>query len=223
MDGNGRWAQARGLPRVAGHRAGTENLRQVLRAAVEFGIEVLTIYAFSTENWTRPKAEVNALMSILARAIRSETEALHQNGVRIRQIGRSEGVPRGLLEQIRHAEELTQANQRLILNVAFNYGGRSEIVDAVRAIVAEGLPTEQIDEQTIQSHLSTAGQPDADLVIRTGGDQRTSNFLLWQTAYAELYFTPTYWPDFGREQLHAALTEYGQRQRRFGGLPETSS
>jgi undecaprenyl diphosphate synthase len=219
MDGNGRWAQARGLPRAAGHRAGTENLRRIIRAAAEFGIATLTIYAFSTENWTRPRAEVEALMRILAGALRDELDELDRGGVRIRHIGRREGVPGALMRAIDAAVARTAPNTRLTLNVAFNYGGRAEIVDAVKKIIAEGLPAEAVDEAVLAAHLTTGGQPDPDLLIRTGGDMRVSNFMIWQVAYAEFYSTPIYWPDFGREQLHEALTVFAGRQRRFGGLP----
>ncbi len=218
MDGNGRWARSRGLPRVAGHRAGTENLRRIVRAAVELGIKVLTIYAFSTENWERPQHEVRALMGLVEHVIDNEIDELNENGVRIRHIGRVQGLSPRLLDKIRHAQELTKQNSRLVLNVALNYGGRAEIVDAVREIVAEGLPPEQIDESTISRHLWTAGLRDPDLVIRTGGEMRLSNFLVWQSAYAEFYSTPTFWPDFDRNELHKALLVYQQRDRRFGRL-----
>ncbi|MCD6520383.1 MAG: isoprenyl transferase [Anaerolineae bacterium] len=219
MDGNGRWARARGVPRVAGHRAGARNLRRVLRDVIELGIKVLTVYAFSTENWRRPEREVRALLSLFGRMIDNELDELKRNGVRIRHVGRTERLSPQLVKKIRYAEQVTQENDRLILNVAFNYGGRAELVDAVRRIVAEGLAPEQIDEQTIAEHLYTAGMPDPDLIIRTGGEMRLSNFLLWQGAYAEFYVTPTFWPDFDREELLKALLDYQNRQRRFGGLP----
>lgn len=218
MDGNGRWAAARGLPRSAGHKAGTENLRRVVEATVEFGVPILTLYAFSTENWKRPRQEVDALMSLMSAALRDELGALHQNGVRIRHLGRREGVPAPLLAGIRHAEELTRNNERLQLNVAFNYGGRAEIVDAVRSLVRRGVPAQAIDEQAISDALTTAGLPDVDLVIRTAGEMRLSNFLIWQAAYAEYYSTPVYWPDFDREELLKALIAFANRQRRYGGL-----
>jgi len=220
MDGNGRWARQRGLPRQAGHQAGTESLRRLLPAAVEFGINVLTLYAFSTENWSRPRVEVRALLSLMERVIDSELDALHRDGVQIRHLGRAEGVEPRLLDRIRRAEELTAANTRLILNVAFNYGGRAEIVDAVRQIVTEGLTPDQITEDTISNHLGTAGLPDPDLVIRTGGDLRLSNFMIWQAIYAEFYCTPTYWPDFDRDELYRALQAFQERERRFGGVDE---
>ncbi len=216
MDGNGRWAQKRGLPRLAGHRAGTENLRRILRAAVEFGVRILTIYAFSTENWGRPQDEVEGLLDIMERMIDRELPELHREGVQIRHIGRTERVPERLLTKIRQALELTRNNQRLILNVAFNYGGRAEIVDAVRGIVRDGIPPEQVDEALIARYLYTADLPDPDLIIRTSGEMRVSNFLIWQGAYAEYYVTPVYWPDFDKDEFYKALAEYARRERRFG-------
>ncbi len=218
MDGNGRWATARGLPRLHGHRAGTDNVREVLEASVEFGIQYLTIYAFSTENWTRPPDEVNGLFQIMAEVIRDETADLHRNGVCVRHIGRSEGLPEDLLEAIQEATALTRANRRIILNVAFNYGGRAEVVDAVRRIIRDGIPAESVTEDLVSRYLYTEGQPDPDLIIRTAGEMRLSNFLIWQAAYAEYYSTSTYWPDFGREELRRALAAYAQRQRKFGSL-----
>ncbi len=216
MDGNGRWAQKRGLPRLAGHRAGTENLRRILRAAVEFGVRILTIYAFSTENWGRPQDEVEGLLDIMERMIDRELPELHREGVQIRHIGRTERVPERLLTKIRQALELTRNNQRLILNVAFNYGGRAEIVDAVRGIIRDGIPPEQVDEALIARYLYTADLPDPDLIIRTSGEMRVSNFLIWQGAYAEYYVTPVYWPDFDKDEFYKALAEYARRERRFG-------
>ena len=216
MDGNGRWARQRNLPRLAGHRAGTENLRRVIRACVEFGVRYLTIYAFSTENWARPREEVEGLMEIMREFIDKELDELDAEGVQIRHVGKLEGVRPELQAKIREAIERTRDNQRLVLNVAFNYGGRDEIVRAVRRIVQEGIPAEEITEETIANRLYTAGIPDPDLVIRTSGEIRTSNFLLWQTAYAEWYFTPVFWPDFGRENLLEAIADYNRRERRFG-------
>ncbi len=220
MDGNGRWAQARGLPRLAGHQAGTENLRRILRATVEFGVRILTIYAFSTENWERPREEVEGLMDIMERMIDRELPELHREGVQIRHIGRLDRVPERLKEKIRYALDLTRDNQRLILNVAFNYGGRAEIVDAVRRIIQDGIPAEQVDEALIARYLYTAGLPDPDLIIRTSGEMRVSNFLIWQGAYAEYYVTPVYWPDFDKDEYYKALSEYARRERRFGRIPE---
>ncbi len=216
MDGNGRWAQARGLPRLAGHRAGVEALRRVIEASVEFGIQYLTVYAFSTENWGRPQDEVEGLMNILEEVIDREVPELHRQGVQIRHLGKMEGLRPELQRKIREAVELTRNNTRLVLNVALNYGGRDEIVQAVRRIIAAGYRPEEVTEALIAQHLYTAGIPDPDLVIRTSGEQRMSNFLLWQAAYAEWYFTPVYWPDFDREEYRKALEEYARRQRRFG-------
>lgn len=218
MDGNGRWAAERGLPRLAGHRAGTENLRRTLEASVEFGIKILTIYAFSTENWQRPDSEVQGLLRILEQMLKREVKNLHRNGVRLRHLGRSEGLSQGLQEEIRKAIELTSNNSQITLNVAFNYGGRTEIVDACRRLLADKVDPEQLDEALLSDYLYTAGQPDPDLIIRTSGEMRLSNFLVWQAAYAEYYCTPTYWPDFDKEELRKALQAYGQRKRRFGGL-----
>ncbi len=220
MDGNGRWAQARGLPRLAGHRAGTENLRRILRACVDLDIKILTIYAFSTENWERPPSEVRGLLRILERVIDRELKELDRNGVQIRHVGRLEGIPERLQRKIQQALETTAHNDRLILNVAFNYGGRAEIVDAIRKIIADGIPAEQVDEALVSRYLYTGGLPDPDLIIRTSGELRVSNFLLWQSAYSEFYVTPTYWPDFDRQELLKALEQYSQRQRRFGGLAQ---
>jgi len=220
MDGNGRWAQRRGLPRAAGHREGMENLRRVLRACVEFGIPILTVYAFSTENWGRPAQEVRALLTLLERSLRTETAELHKNGVSVRHIGRTDTLAPGLQQGIADAVALTRDNRRLILNVAFSYGGRDEIVHAVQRIMADGISAEQVDEALISRYLYTAGQPDLDLVIRTAGEMRLSNFLIWQAAYAEYYSTPVLWPDFGREELLKALVAYTQRDRRFGLIKE---
>nr|HID12844.1 isoprenyl transferase [Anaerolineae bacterium] len=219
MDGNGRWARARGLPRLAGHRAGTENLRRVLRAAVELGIQILTIYAFSTENWGRPEDEVKGLLSILERVIDRELPELHQEGVQLRHIGRLERIPPRLRQKVQEAIELTKNNQRLILNVAFNYGGRAELVDAIRRMIADGVSAEEVDEALVSRYLYTGGLPDPDLIIRTSGEMRVSNFLIWQGAYAEFYVTPTLWPDFDKDELYKALEDYNQRERRFGLVP----
>ncbi len=219
MDGNGRWAQQRGLPRVAGHRQGTENLRRVLRAAVEFGIQILTIYAFSTENWGRPDEEVEGLLAILREVIEQEVPELHKEGVRLRHLGRLARIPPQLEDQIQKAIHLTRNNDRLTVNVAFSYGGRAEIVDAIRAILAEGVAPEVVEEELVSAHLYTAGQPDPDLIIRTSGEMRLSNFLIWQAAYAEFYTTPTLWPDFGKDELYEALKNFNERERRFGLVP----
>lgn len=220
MDGNGRWAKQRGLPRSEGHRQGTENLRNILRAAVEFGIEILTIYAFSTENWSRPRREVNLLMRILEMVIDRELNELNEEGVQIRHIGELEGVPGRLAKKVQEACALTQNNQRLILNVAFNYGGRDEIIHAVQEIVRSGTPADEITEELISAHLYTAGQPDPDLIIRTSGEFRVSNFLIWQGSYSEYYYTDVYWPDFNKQELYNALADFTQRRRRFGKTDE---
>jgi undecaprenyl diphosphate synthase len=216
MDGNGRWAKARGLPRIAGHRAGVENLRRILTACGEFGIKILTIYAFSTENWGRPEAEVRGLMNILETVIDRELKQLHANGVQLRHIGELGGLSEGLQAKVRKAVDLTRHNDHIILNVAFNYGGRQDLLQAFRRIVADGIPADQINERLIDYYLYTAGQPDPDMVIRTGGEMRLSNFLLWQASYAEYYSTPTYWPDFDRKELLKAIVHFAQRERRFG-------
>ena len=220
MDGNGRWARKRGLPRVAGHKAGTDNLRPVLRACSDFGVKVLTVYAFSTENWGRPPDEVSGLMGILGQYIRRETQDLHANNVRILHSGRLEGVAPNLAQQIQDAVALTSNNTRITLNVAFNYGGRAEVVDAVKHILRDGLKPEDVTESVISDYLYNAGLPDPDLIIRTGGEWRLSNFLIWQAAYAEYYATPTFWPDFDENELAKALIEFSQRERRFGKVPE---
>lgn len=217
MDGNGRWAAARRLPRMAGHRAGTENLRHIITACVELGIKHLTIYAFSTENWKRPGDEVQGLMQILADVLQKEIDELHEKGVRIVHIGRLEGLTPELREQIVNAVRLTESNDRLILNVAWNYGGRDEIVHALQEIARLGLPPEQITEQVVARHMFSTASPDPDLIIRTSGEMRTSNFLVWQGAYSEWYFTETLWPDFGKQALEEAITAYKNRSRRFGG------
>ena len=219
MDGNGRWAQQRGLSRQAGHRAGTENIRRVIERFAEHGVEYLTLYAFSTENWKRSKAEVEGLIRILGRVISREIGHFHENGIRLRHLGRLDALPSRLQKQVLDAIELTKDNTRMTLCVAFNYGSRAEIVHAVQRIVADGVPPEQIDDERIQSYLYTAGMPDPDLIIRTGGEMRLSNFLLWQAAYAELYPTQTYWPDFGRDDIDEALQTYAARERRFGAVP----
>jgi len=220
MDGNGRWALSRGKPRLAGHRAGTENLRRVIRASVEFGIEYLTIYAFSTENWGRPPAEVKGLMHIFEDVIDRELDELHEEGVQLRHIGRLEKLSSKLRQKVLDAIELTKNNTRLILNIAFNYGGRDEIVCAVQNIIEDQVKAEDVNIDLINNYLFTAGTPDPDLVIRTSGELRTSNFLIWQSAYSEWYITPTYWPDFGREEYAKALETYAERDRRFGEVSE---
>jgi len=216
MDGNGRWAKSRGMPRIAGHKAGVENLRRVLRACSEFGIKILTIYAFSTENWGRPESEVRGLMNILESVIDRELDELDSNGVQLRHLGKLEGLSPMLQRKVAEAIERTRNNDRLTLNVAFNYGGREEIIQAVQRIVADGVPADQIDDVLFSHYLYTKGAPDPDLIVRTSGELRVSNFLIWQGAYAEYYATPTYWPDFDKEELRKALIQYSKRERRFG-------
>lgn len=216
MDGNGRWAKQRGKPRLFGHRAGTQNLRNIIKACVEFGVRYLTVYAFSTENWSRPQEEVRGLMNILSEAIEKELPELNRQGVRLRHIGRLERLDPRLFKKIRAAMELTKKNNRLDMCIAWNYGGRDEIIYAVEKIVADGRKPEEITEKLISEYVFTTGIPDPDLVIRTSGEFRTSNFLLWQTAYSEWYFPTTYWPDFGREAFYDALVEYASRERRLG-------
>jgi undecaprenyl diphosphate synthase len=222
MDGNGRWALTRGLPRLAGHRAGTENLRRIIEACVEFGIKYLTIYAFSTENWGRPLEEVQGLLRILEDVIDRELRELHDQGVQLRHIGRLDRLRPSLREKVLQAIDLTKDNQRLILNVAFNYGGRDEIVCAIQRIIADGVKPEEVTDTMVSKYLFTAGVPDPDLIIRTSGELRGSNFLIWQGAYSEWYFTPTYWPDFNKEELGRALEEYKRRQRRYGRVPQSA-
>jgi undecaprenyl diphosphate synthase len=223
MDGNGRWAKARGLPRLAGHRAGTENLRRILNACVEFNVKILTIWAFSTENWRRPQEEVRGLMDIVEQVIDRELNELHKNGVRLRHIGRLEGIAPHLQTKVRHAIELTRGNDRLMLNVAFNYGGKAEILDAVKRIIADGIRPDDVDEHLFARYLYTAGLPDPDMIIRTGNESRISNFMLWQGAYSEYYFTPVLWPDFDKDELRKALEDYARRERRFGMTTEQVS
>jgi undecaprenyl diphosphate synthase len=220
MDGNGRWAKARGLPRLAGHRAGTENLRRILTSCVEFGVKILTIWAFSTENWRRPQEEVRGLMDIVEQVIDRELNELNKNGVRLRHIGRLEGIAPHLQQKVRNAIEATKGNDKLTLNVAFNYGGKAEILDAIKHIIADGVRPEQVDEHLIERYLYTAGLPDPDMIIRTGNESRISNFMLWQGAYSEYYFTPVLWPDFDKEELRKALEDYARRERRFGMTTE---
>jgi undecaprenyl diphosphate synthase len=220
MDGNGRWAQARGLPRIAGHRRGAEALRRTLEAAGDLGVPYLTLFGFSSENWKRPHDEVDDLMGLLRHYLRGEIAELHRNGVRLRVIGDRARLSAEIVALIENAETLTRDNQAINLTVALSYGGRAEIVAAARAVAAKAaagkLLPQAIDEDVIAAHLFTADLPDPDLLIRTSGEQRISNFLLWQCAYAELVFTKTLWPDFGRADLEQAITEFGGRERRYG-------
>jgi undecaprenyl diphosphate synthase len=216
MDGNGRWAIQRGLPRLAGHKAGTENLRRIIRSTVEFGVKYLTIYAFSTENWGRPPEEVQGLMLILQDVIDRELNELHEEGVQLRHIGRLERLAPRIQKKVVDAIELTKNNDRLVLNVAFNYGGRDEIVAAIQKMMKDGVSPEQVTDQLVNQYLFTAGVPDPDLIIRTSGELRASNFLIWQAAYSEWYMTPTFWPDFDKEEYRHALETFSQRDRRYG-------
>jgi len=221
MDGNGRWAISRGLPRLAGHRAGTENLRRIITACVEFGIRYLTIYAFSTENWGRPKEEVQGLMRILEDVIDRELQELHKQGVQLHHMGHLEQLSPNLQEKVLDAIEVTKDNDQLVLTVAFNYGGRDEIVCAIQHMILDEIKPEQVNESLVSRYLFSASVPDPDLIIRTSGELRSSNFLIWQGAYSEWYFTPTFWPDFDKGQLRIALEEYSHRQRRFGKIQTT--
>ena len=222
MDGNGRWAKQRGLPRVAGHRAGTENLRTIIRASAEFGIKYLTLYAFSTENWSRPQAEVTGLMNILSDVIDREMAELHKEGARLLHIGHLDGLSNSLREKVKHAIELTRDNKGITIVLAFNYGGRDEIVHAVKKLLADDVKPDEVDAEMISNSMFTKDIPDPDLVIRTSGERRTSNFLTWQTVYSEWYFPEVFWPDFDKEELRKALEDYTERERRFGGLEDNS-
>ncbi len=227
MDGNGRWARRRGLPRNEGHLAGAESARTMARCCAEVGIPYLTLYAFSTENWTRPRAEVRFLMSQLRKFLRERREEFVQNGIRLRAIGAVEELPAAVQRELRATEEATRACTEATLVVALNYGGRREIAEAARRIARKAaageIDPEEVDEQLFAAHLYTADLPDPDLLIRTGGEMRVSNFLLYQISYAELYVTETLWPDFGEEELRRALAEFARRERRFGALREASS
>ncbi|MFH1541864.1 MAG: polyprenyl diphosphate synthase [bacterium] len=218
MDGNGRWAKQKGLPRIMGHREGTESVRDILKACQEFGVKYLTIYTFSTENWRRPKEEVDFLMELFAEKIESEMDELMGNKVKVNFLGRLQGFPQQLHEKMQGMMVKTKNNDGVVLNIMVNYGGRAEIVDAVQAVMDEGRKT--IDEKTIEAHLYTAGMPDPDLLIRTASEMRVSNFLLWQIAYTEIYVTDLYWPDFRKPQLKEAIEDYQKRVRKFGQTAE---
>jgi undecaprenyl diphosphate synthase len=220
MDGNNRWARHRFLPRVMGHKAGIEAIRRVAEACDKAGVRVLTLYAFSTENWSRPRDEVETLMSLFSETIRREVDELGRRGIELRFSGRLEELAPTLQEQMKLANERTRVNARAVLNIAINYGGRGEIVDAVRAMARKGLDLTNLDEASLSDHLYSRGLPDPDLIIRTAGEMRLSNFLLWQTAYAEFYSTQTLWPDFGERDLTEAIASYQRRIRRFGARPE---
>lgn len=218
MDGNGRWARARGWPRLLGHRAGSQNVRTIIGACIERGVRFLTLYAFSTENWSRPKLEVRGLMHLIGDYIDRETPILHRMGVRFRHLGHLEQLSESLQKKIRNAVTLTRDNVRITVCVALNYGGRNDITRAVRGILASGVAPEEVNEKLVAEYLGTRDIPEPDLVIRTSGENRLSNFLVWETAYSELWFTPALWPDFNTNILDEALQAYAQRKRRFGGL-----
>jgi undecaprenyl diphosphate synthase len=217
MDGNGRWARRRGLPVAAGHRAGTRALRRTVEAAIDLGVETLTVYAFSTENWSRPREEVDALMEIFSETIDRELPDLAKQGVRTRFIGRRDRAPLELQDKMAALEDETAHRDRLNLWIAFDYGGRAELVEAARRLVESGIEPEEVDENALAANLYAPALPDPDLLIRTSGELRISNFLLWQLAYSELVFVDTFWPDFGSRDLHEALGAYARRRRRFGG------
>lgn len=217
MDGNVRWAEGQGKSRLEGHRAGTENIRRVVESFVRYQVKYLTLYAFSTENWSRPEAEVRELMHILGRVIKRETKALHEKGIRLHHLGRIDRLSERVQKQVRYAIDLTKDNPVMTLSIAFDYGGRAEILNAARRLVTSGIAPEMIDEERFSGYLYSAGLPDPDLIIRTAGEVRLSNFLLWQSAYSEFYFTPIYWPDFDEEEVRKALTAYSERKRNFGG------
>ncbi len=216
MDGNGRWATERGLPRTEGHRAGTENIRRILQAFAAHAVDYLTLFAFSTENWERPTEEVNALIEILQETMRAETNRLHRDGVRLVHIGRLDRLPNDVRREIDDAVEKTKDNAKITVALAYDYGGRSELTHAIQSIIADGVKASEIDEALIGRHLYTAGMPDPDLIIRTAGEMRISNFLLWQAAYAEYYSTDVFWPDFDEHEVEKALAAYVQRQRKYG-------
>jgi undecaprenyl diphosphate synthase len=218
MDGNGRWAAQRGLPRIAGHQHGTSNIRRITTAAAEIGIKYLTLWAFSTDNWRRPREEIDGILRILAEVIERETDELHRQGAQLRHIGSLQGLDVELQEAVLAAVKRTAGNDRLILTLAFNYSGRQELIAAVRALMSSGISADAVDEAALQAHLFTRDLPDPDLIVRTSGEYRISNFLLWQSAYSELFFTPKLWPDFGAEDLLEAVEEFGRRERRFGGV-----
>jgi undecaprenyl diphosphate synthase len=222
MDGNGRWAAQRGLDRIQGHERGTDNIRRITRAAGELGIEYLTLWAFSTENWSRPADEVEGILRILAKAIDSETEELYRQGARLRHIGELDALEPSLRNSVRAAIDLTRENRAITLTLAFNYGGQREIVHAAQQLIRDGLAPEEVTEQAIRERLYAPDLPDADLIIRTSGEIRMSNFLLWQGAYAEFYFSPKFWPDFDEHDLIEAALDYSRRERRFGALAPTT-
>ncbi len=217
MDGNGRWAKKRGLPRLYGHHAGMKSVREVVRAASDMGVGVLTLYAFSTENWNRPKSEIKGLFGLMKLFIKKELGALHKNNVKVNIIGRLSELPIDVVKLVKEATDKTSKNTGMLLNIALNYGGRQEIVDAVNKIISEGI-YKKVDEKIFEKYLYTIGLPSPDLIIRTSGENRISNFLLWQSAYSEFYTIETLWPDFKKKNLMEAISEYQKRNRRFGGV-----
>lgn len=218
MDGNGRWAKRRGLPRLAGHKQGATNAQRVVEILTEYRIPYLTLYAFSTENWNRPQAEVNGLLQLLEEKLDEGVKLAQEKGIKIRHLGKLDELSPEIQHRIKQALELTQNNTGMTISLAFNYGGRDEIVEVMRRLILSGIPAQKIDESIVSQYLYTAGIPDPDLIIRTGGESRLSNFLTWQAAYAEIYFTPVLWPDFDRREIDKALIFYRQRQRRFGSV-----
>lgn len=223
MDGNGRWAAQRHLPRVEGHRAGIESVRAVVEGSARLGIQVLTLYAFSVENWKRPPSEVSTLMLLLKRYLRSELNTLLRHDIRFRAIGRIQELPRDVQTELSDAEAKTATNRGMLFNIALNYGGRAEIVAAARRLAADRVPPAEIDETSFSNYLYTAGQPDPDLLIRTSGEMRVSNFLLWQIAYAEIWVTDTLWPDFRQRHLFEAILAFQKRDRRYGGIKQPAA
>ena len=219
MDGNGRWAKQRGLPRLAGHKKGVNSAQKVVEIFNEYKVPYLTLYAFSTENWTRPKREIDGIFKILEERLEEGIKFAQENGIRIRHLGKPDGLPLRLQERVKQALELTKHNRQMSVILAFNYGGRDEIVEAARSLILGCISPQDVNEKLFSQYLYTADIPDPDLIIRTGGEMRLSNFLIWQSAYAEIYFTPVLWPDFGRKEIDKSLIVYSQRQRRFGSLP----
>lgn len=220
MDGNGRWAQMRGLPRYEGHKRGVEKVKEIIKAAIGLKINVLTFYAFSIENWQRPQKEVDIIMELLQNHLKKETPNFIEQGIRFKMIGNRELIPEEILSAILETERQTKNCQNLLAQFAISYGGRDEVVRAIKQIIVQGIPAQKIDESLVTSFMDTAGVPDPDLIIRTSGEQRLSNFLIWQAAYAEFYFTPTLWPDFSEEEFTEAILDYQKRNRRFGKVSE---
>jgi undecaprenyl diphosphate synthase len=219
MDGNGRWAKQRGLPRLVGHKQGVNTAQKVVEIFLGYKIPYLTLYSFSTENWDRPRVEIDGIFQILEERLEKGIKFAQKNGIKICHLGKPDGLPLRLQEKVKRALKLTQNNSRMTMSLAFNYGGRDDIVEATKALILERISPQDINENVLSQYLYTAGIPDPDLIIRTGGEMRLSNFLIWQSAYAEIYFTPVLWPDFGKREINKSLIAYSQRQRRFGGLP----